>query len=147
MFKFKIHKYDCISESCIDEILPLADEYEVKCVLQKCENWLLMELEFKEGNVYPHYQGVDSNVRYLMKCLYYGEKFSLMKLYKMCFTKGLSYKLQRYKENEHYQMLSENNKRDLLESRLSEIENRVYSVGFGNVKSDEDFRCPRSLFM
>lgn len=147
MFKFKIHKYGCIPESCIDEILPLADEYEVKCALQKCENWLLMELEFKEGKVSPHYQGVDSNVRYLMKCLYYGEKYSLMKLYKMCFTKALPYKLHRYKENKHYQMLSENNKRDLLESRLSEIENKVYWVGFGHVNSNEDYRCPMSLFL
>lgn len=146
MFNFKIHKYDCISESCIDEILPLADEYEVKCVLQKCENWLLMELEFKEAHVSPHYQCVDSNVRYVMKCLYNGEKYSLMKLNKMCFTKALPYKLCRYKENKHYQMLSENNKRDLLESRISEIESKVY-VGYGQGNSNDYFQCTNSIFL
>lgn len=144
MFNFKIHmiQYDCISESCIDEILPLADEYEVKCVLQKCENRLLMELEFKEAHVSPHYQGVESNVRYVIKCLYYGEKYSLMKLYKICFTKALPYKLRRYRENKHYQMLSENNKRDLLESRISKIESEVFG---GN--STDYFQCTKSIFL
>lgn len=111
----------------IDEILQLAGEYEVKCVLLKCENWLLTELELKEAKVSPHYkhEGEDGDVKYLFKCTCYGEKYSLKELYKKCFTKVLSYKLHRYKENEHYQMLPESHKRQLLEDRLLEIEKRA----------------------
>lgn len=94
----------------------------MKCVLQKCENWLLMELELKEAKVNPNYRGVDGNVKYLMKYLYYGEKYSLKEFYKKCLTKVLSYRLSRYKENEHYQMLPDSNKQELLESRVLQIE-------------------------
>lgn len=114
-----------LTETCIDEILPLADEYDVKCVLKKCENWLLTELEFKNAKVSPHYQGVEGDVRYLMKCLCYGEKYSWKELYKKSFTMVLPYKFQRYIENEHYQMLPEKNKRELLEMRLKGIEEDV----------------------
>eukprot|EP00105_Crassostrea_gigas_P004685 XP_011417978.1 PREDICTED: uncharacterized protein LOC105321415 [Crassostrea gigas] len=111
-----------LTETCIDEILPLADEYDVKCVLKKCEHWLLTELEFKNAKVSPHYQDEEGDVRYLMKCLYFGEKYSLKELHKKSFTMALPYKLQRYIENEHYQMLPEKNKRELLEMRLKGIE-------------------------
>ncbi|XP_052677079.1 uncharacterized protein LOC128158335 [Crassostrea angulata] len=114
-----------LTETCIDDILPLADEYNVKCVLKKCENWLLTELEFKNAKVRPHYQDVEGDVRYLMKCLYYGEKYSLEELYKKSFTTVLPFKFQRYIENEHYQMLPEKNKRELLEMRLKGIEEDV----------------------
>lgn len=77
--------------------------------------------------------------------LNYGEKYSLMKLYKMCFTKALPYQLRRYKENKHYHMLSENNKKDLLESRISEIESKVH-VEFGKGNSTDYFQCTRSIF-
>lgn len=125
--------YDCILESCIDDILPLADEYDVKCVFKKCENWLLTELEFKNAKVSPHYQGVYGDVRYLMKCLCYGEKYSLKELYKKSFAMALPYKLQRYIENEHYQMLPEKNKRELLEMRLKGIEEDVAERTGGGV--------------
>lgn len=114
-----------LTESCIDEILPLADEYEVKCVFKKCENWLLTELEFKEAKVSSHYEDVDSDVKYLMKCLYYGEKYSLNILYKKCFTMALPYTLQRYTQHDYYHMLPEKNKRELLEMRLKGIEEDV----------------------
>lgn len=114
-----------LTESCIDDILPLADEYNVKCVLKKCEIWLLTELEFKEPKVSPNYQDVDSDVRYLMKCLCYGEKYSLKELYKKSFTMVLPFKFQRYIENEHYQMLPDKNKRELLEMRLKGIEEDI----------------------
>lgn len=118
-------EYTLITEACIDDILPLADEYDVKCILKKCESWLLTELEFKGAKVFPHYQSVEADVEYLMKCLYYGEKYSLKKLYEQCFIKVLPYKFLRYTTNVHYQMLPEKNKRELLEFRLKDIEEDV----------------------
>lgn len=97
----------------------------MKCVLQKCENWLLTELEFKGAKVTPHYVDVDTDVRYLMKCLYYGEKYSLQELYKKSFKAVLPYQLKWYIKTEHYQKLLEENKRKLLEARLQGIENNV----------------------
>lgn len=136
-------------ESHIDEILPLADEYEVKCVLQKCEHWLLTQFELKEANlkVSPHYQGVDSNVSFLMKCLYYGERYSLVEFYKKCSTKALPYKLQRYKENEHYQMLPESRKLQLVEDRLLEIERRANKSRQSSGVSTDLHECSSSLFL
>lgn len=145
----KVKWYNCISESHIDEILPLADEYEVKCVLQKCEHWLLTQFELKEANlkVSPHYQGVDSNVSFLMKCLYYGERYSLVEFYKKCSIKALPYRLQRYKENEHYQMLPESRKRQLIEDRLLEIERRAKKSRQSSGVSTELHECSSSLFL
>lgn len=136
--------YHCISESWIDEILPLAGEYEVKCVLLKCENWLL-----KKAKVTPSYthEGVDEDVNFLMKCICYGEKYSLKNLYKLCSSKVLSYKLHRYKENEHYQMLPESHKRQLLEDRLLEIETRGKISRQNTAFSTEQFECTLSLFL
>lgn len=114
-----------LTETCIDDILPIADEYEVNCVLQKCENWLLTELKFKGAKVTPHYVDVDNDMKYLMKCLYYGEKYSLQELYKKCFKTVLPYQLKWYIKNEHYQKLLEENKRKLLEARLERIERNV----------------------
>lgn len=141
--------YDCISESWIDEILPLAGEYEVKCVLLKCENWLLTVLELKKAKVYPYYthEDVDGDVNFLMKCICYGEKYSLKNLYKLCSSKVLSYKLHRYKENEHYQMLPESHKRQLLEDRLLEIEKRGKICRQNTAVSTERFECTSSLFL
>lgn len=120
--------YIYISETCIDDILPLADEYEVKCVLQKCENWLLTELELKNGKVSAQHASVKSNIKFLMKCLYYGEKYVLEQLCKKSFKLALPYRLKWYKKNEHYQMLLEENKRKLLEARLREIEKNVKKI-------------------
>lgn len=146
---FLIKWYDCISESSIDEILPLAGKYEVKCVLMKCENWLLTELELKEAKVSPHYkhEGEDGDVKYLMKCICYGEKYSLKELYKKCFTKVLPYKLHRYKENEHYQMLPESHKRQLPEDRLLEIEKRAKKSRQNSGVSTEVYECTSSVFL
>lgn len=141
--------YDCISESWIDEILPLAGEYEVKCVLLKCENWLLTVLELKKAKISPYYthEDVDEDVNFLMKCICYGEKYSLKKLYKLCSSKVLSYKLHRYKENEHYQMLPESHKRQLLEDRLLEIEKRGKISRQNTAVSTERYECTSSLFL
>lgn len=157
--------FDCILETCIDDILPLADEYDVKCVLKKCENWLLTELEFKNAKVSPHYQDVDGDVRYLMKCLCYGAKYSLKELYKKSLTMVLPYKLQRYIENEHYKMLPEKNKRELLEMRLKGIEEdiaeknakvvshrQVGGFSFGSAPitipvQGEIYKCSSTLFL
>nr|XP_034305887.1 BTB and MATH domain-containing protein 38 [Crassostrea gigas] len=139
-----------LTETCIDDILPLADEYEVKCVLQKCENWLLSELELKNGKVTAQHASVKSNIKFLMKCLYYGEKYVLEQLYKKSFKLALPYRLKWYKKNEHYQMLLEENKRKLLEARLREIEKNVKKIHkgeenrFDDMLNDFDFRSTSS---
>lgn len=131
-----------ISETCIDDILPLADEYQVKCVLQKCENWLLTELALKNRKVAAHHSSVKSNIKFFMKCLYYGKKYYFEQLYKKSFKMVLPYRLKWYKKNEHYQMLLEENQRKLLEARLREIEKNVKKThrkeGHKTVINDSD---------
>ncbi|XP_062605188.1 uncharacterized protein LOC134266981, partial [Saccostrea cucullata] len=43
-----------LSERSIADLLPLAHEYDVKCILMECETWLLTELEFKKAKVGNH---------------------------------------------------------------------------------------------
>lgn len=97
----------------------------MKCIRQKCEEWLLTELEFITAKVPPHYVDVENNVRYLVKCVYYGEKYGIRKLYETAFKNLLPFKLKRYIENEYYHMLPEKNKRELVEKRLCQIEEDV----------------------
>uniref|UniRef100_A0A8W8IVI2 BTB domain-containing protein n=1 Tax=Magallana gigas TaxID=29159 RepID=A0A8W8IVI2_MAGGI len=119
-----------LTEARIDEILPLADEYDVKSIRHKCESWLLTELEFKEAKVHPHHVSVDNDVAFLIKCFYYGSIYCLEELYKKSFDSILPYKLERYVENTHYLMLPEKNKRELTETRLLKIENDVKTRRF-----------------
>lgn len=128
----------------VDEILPLAAEYEVESVLQRCEDVLLTELEFQIAKVSPHHVNVDGDVKYLMKCLYYGEKYSLQELYRRSFELTQPYKLRRYIQNEHYQMLPDKSKRELLESRLLKIEDDVEGNFYGN--SSMGIRIPQITY-
>ena len=109
----------------------------MKYIRQKCEEWLLTELEFITAKVPPHYVDVENNVRYLVKCVYYGEKYGLRKLYVTAFKNLLPFQLKRYIGNEYYHMLPEKNKRELLEKRLCQIEEDVSkntkNGGFGSL--------------
>ena len=95
------------------------------CIRQKCEEWLLTEFEFRIAEVSPHYVDVKSCVEYFMKCVYYGEKYGLEKLYASAFKHILPFQLKRYMQNEYYLKLPEKTKRELLENRLCKIEEDV----------------------
>ncbi|XP_062605187.1 kelch-like protein 15 [Saccostrea cucullata] len=111
-----------LSERSIEDLLPLAHEYDVKCILRECETWLLTELEFKKAKVENHYVNVENDVEYLTKCLYYGSEYCLRELYAKAFQLMIPHKLTRYKTNQFYQKLPEKNKRELIEARLTKIE-------------------------
>lgn len=141
-------KYHIVfSEAHIDEILPLADEYDVKSIRHKCESWLLTELELKQAKVRIHYVSVDNNVAYLIKCFYYGSIYCLEKLYKKSFDSILPYKLERYVKNTHYLMLPEKNKRELTETRLLRIEKDVLQNINDHWGIDSvTYKCASNLF-
>ena len=63
-------------------VLPLAHEYQVKATLQKCEDWLLTEMEFIVGEVTGHTKEIQEKVEFFAKCLLYGTKHDLETLYK-----------------------------------------------------------------
>ena len=63
-------------------VLPLAHEYQVKATLQKCEDWLLTEIEFIVGEVTGHTKETQEKVEFFAKCLLYGTKHDLETLYK-----------------------------------------------------------------
>ena len=60
-----------------------------------------------------------------MKCVFYGEKYGLKKLYASVFKHILPFQLKRYMQNEYYLKLSEKTKWELLEKRLCKIEEDV----------------------
>ncbi|XP_061186699.1 uncharacterized protein LOC133194809 [Saccostrea echinata] len=115
-------EYVTLSESSIEDLLPIAHEYDVRCVLRKCEKWLLTELDLKKKKVSGHHFSVEDDVEYFMKCIYYGSEYGLRELYDKSFKTMIPYKLKRYMSNEFYKMLPEKNKRELTETRLAKIE-------------------------
>ncbi|XP_055998847.1 RCC1 and BTB domain-containing protein 1-like [Ostrea edulis] len=165
-------EYIKMTESRVRDLLPLAHEYDVKCVLRECETFLLTELEFKKIKAPFHYVSADNDVEYCMKCLYYGSEYGLNEIYDNAFQTVIPYKLARYADNEFYELLPEKNKRELLQSRLSSIEKAGENLtngstlsltqsvfGFGSVqptrsnssiKYDQSiavFKCPSDLFL
>jgi hypothetical protein len=117
----KYHIY-IFSESLVENILPLAHEYDVKSVLRECESFLLTEFEFKKGKLPSHYVSVANDVEFLIKCLYFGAEYGLDEIYGKAIESMIPYRLSRYKNNEYYKLLPEKNKRELLQNRLSSIE-------------------------
>lgn len=150
------------SENRVGDLLPLAHEYDVKCVLGECETFLLTELEFKKTKAPSHYVSADNDVEYCMKCLYYGIEYGLNELYDNTFQTVIPYKLARYADNKFYELLPEKNKRELLQSRLSSIEkarenltngSKLYGQPMTTISSvtydqfTADFKCPGNLFL
>ena len=95
------------------------------CIRQKCEEWLVTELKFIIAEVSPNFVDIENSVQYLMKCVFYGEKYGLKKLYASVFKHILPFQLTRYMQNEYYLKLSDKTKWELLEKRLCKIEEDV----------------------
>lgn len=95
------------SEGIIDVVLPLAKEYQVNSLLQKCEDWLLTEIEFIVGEVIGHVKETQTKVEFFAKCLLYGTKNELESLYNRAFELLVPYNLIRYRNTEFYKLLSD----------------------------------------
>lgn len=55
------------TEGIIDMVLPLAKEYQVNSLPQKCEDWLLTEIEFIVGEVTGHVKETQTKVKTFCK--------------------------------------------------------------------------------
>ena len=115
--------YCCIPETTVKQTLSLADEYDVKCVLQRCEEWLLTGLDFKLDKFKGTRRITAENqqAEYLMECLYYGEKYNLENLHYTVFRKLRDYNFRSYKNNFHYKsclLYTSPSPRDLSTSRM-----------------------------
>ena len=119
------------TEESIDVVLPLAHDYQVKATLQKCEDWLLTEIEFIVGEVTGHTKETQEKVEFFAKCLLYGTKHDLETLYKRALELLVPYKLSRYQHTEFYKLLPDKQKSQLLETRMVKIE-ETNKIGDGN---------------
>nr|XP_022301897.1 BTB and MATH domain-containing protein 47-like [Crassostrea virginica] len=136
-----IYPRECtLTEESVFQVLPLADEYDVKCIQQKCEEWLLTELELKYAKVSPHYINVKNSIEYLTKWMYYAEKYRLDKLYATALDKLLPFRLRSYIDSENYKMMPETMKREILEKRLCLLEGSVQSI------NDYNYQIPKAWF-
>ena len=86
-------------------VLPLAHEYQVKATLQKCEDWLLTEIEFIVGGVTGHTKETQEKVEFFAKCLLYGTKNDLLSLYVRALELLVPYRLSRYQHTKVYKLL------------------------------------------
>nr|XP_022297710.1 uncharacterized protein LOC111107052 [Crassostrea virginica] len=120
-----------LDEKSIDVVLPLAHEYQVKATLQKCEDWLLTEIEFIVGEVTGHTKATQEKAEFFAKCLLHGTKHDLETLYVRALGLLVPYKLSRYQHTEFYKLLPDKHKRQLLETRMVMIEN-TNSIGDGS---------------
>ena len=112
----------------------------MKCIQQKCEEWLLSELELKSAKVSPHYINFKNNIEYLTKWMYYAEKYRLDKLYATALNKLLPFRLRSYIDSENYKMMPETMKREILEKRLCLLEGSVQSI------NDYNYQIPIAWF-
>lgn len=133
-------EYVKLNEGVIDVVLPLAKEYQVNSLLQKCEDWLLTEIEFIVGEVTGHVKETQTMVEFFAKCLLYGAKNELESLYDKAFQLLVPYNLIRYQNTEFYKLLPDKIKWQLLEARLVKIEKtQVIGDGFfPEEKTDND---------
>lgn len=77
-------------------VLPLAKEYQVNSLPQKCEDWLLTEIEFIVGEVTGHVKETQTKIKKkFAKCLLYGTKNELESLYHRAFELLVPYNLIR----------------------------------------------------
>lgn len=123
-------------EGIIDVVLPLAKEYQVNSLLQKCEDWLLTEIEFIVGEVIGHVKETQTKVEFLAKCLLYATKNELDILYHRAFELLVPYNLIRYQNTKFYKFLPDNVKWQLLEARLVKIE-RTQFIGDGSFPKEK----------
>lgn len=123
-------------EGIIDVVLPLAKEYQVNSLLQKCEDWLLTEIEFIVGKVAGHVKETQTMVEFFAKCLLYGTKNELESLYNRAFELLVPYNLIRYQNTKFYKLLPDKIKWQLLEARLVKIEKTQY-IGDGSFPEEK----------
>lgn len=124
-------------EGIIDVVLPLAKEYQVNSLLQKCEDWLLTEIEFIVGKVAGHVKETQTMVEFFAKCLLYGTKNELESLYNRAFELLVPYNLIRYQNTKFYKLLPDKIKWQLLEARLVKIE-KTQCIGDGSFPEEEE---------
>lgn len=124
-------------EGIIDVVLPLAKEYQVNSLLQKCEDWLLTEIEFIVGKVIGHVKKTQTMVEFFAKCLLYGAKNELESLYNRAFELLVPYNLIRYNNTKFYKLLRDKIKWQLLEARLVKIE-KTQCIGDGSFTDEEE---------
>ena len=117
-------------------VLPLAHEYQVKATLQKCEDWLLTEIEFIVGEVTGHTKETQEKVEFFAKCLLYGTKHDLELLYRRALELLVPFKLTRYRHTNFYKLLPDKTKSQLLETRMVQIE-ETNSIGDGYFSEEE----------
>ena len=117
-------------------VLPLAHDYQVKAILQKCEDWLLTEIEFIVAEVTGHTKETQEKVEFFAKCLLYGTKHDLETLYVRALELLVPYKLSRYQHTEFYKLLPDKPKSQLLETRMVKIE-KTNSIGDGHFSEEE----------
>lgn len=125
-------------EGIIDVVLPLAKEYQVNSLLQKCEDWLLTEIEFIVGKVAGHVKETQTMVEFFAKCLLYGTKNELESLYNKAFELLVPYNLIRYQNTKFYKLLPDKIKWQLLEARLVKIE-KTQCIGDGSFPEENEY--------
>ncbi|XP_062579036.1 uncharacterized protein LOC134240942 [Saccostrea cucullata] len=108
----------------IGEILPLAKEYRVNAIIKECEAWLLKEIERREfvKNMEISREGKSE---FLLRCYYYSCEYNLTKLHDRTFKKLFKFQFNSYKDSEFYALLSDKNKIELLEKRVSNLDDTI----------------------
>ena len=97
-----------LSDSVIDDVLPLAHEYQVDWLIERCEETLLERYLPDEG---PERERIDERDPRdkLLKFIYYGDTYSLSTLRKRAIEYLSCCHIRKIKEYDHFNCLSEKN--------------------------------------
>ena len=123
-----------LSDSVIDDVLPLAHEYQVDWLVERCEATLLERYLPDKGSRREEIDEEDPRDK-LLKFIYYGDTYSLSTLRKRAIKYLSCCHIRKIKEYNHFNWLSEKTQHEIFEKRVEmfekgvEKDNRYSGVG------------------
>ncbi|XP_062577714.1 BTB and MATH domain-containing protein 36-like isoform X1 [Saccostrea cucullata] len=109
------------NDDVIGNLLPLAQEYQVDSIINKCENWLLKEIELTEARGYKG--DLKMRVAFLLKYFYNSGIYSMSRVRQRTRTCLVKFKLSTYRSvGTSYERLSDKDKAELFEARIEKLD-------------------------
>ncbi|XP_062577716.1 uncharacterized protein LOC134239567 [Saccostrea cucullata] len=117
------NEYLDLKDDVIEDILPLANEYQAISILKTCEAWLLKEIDLKEAKS----KTMISDLEFLLKFYYYSGEYNLPNLHERTLACLVPFTLSSCKQIEkYYRRLTDRDKLELFEARIEKLDSLHY---------------------
>ncbi|XP_062579034.1 kelch-like protein 40a [Saccostrea cucullata] len=113
------NEYLDLKDDVIEDILPLANEYQVISMIKTCEAWLLKEIDLKKAKK----RTMICDLEFLLKFYYYSGEYDLPNLRKRTLACLVPFTLSSCKQIEkYYGRLTDKDKLELFEARIEKLD-------------------------